>query len=58
MSIVACFLCLFQCLSFRCSELTPNDVAIIREVYDSDNSEELFQMELERALQVGEVCHL
>ncbi len=34
------------------SELGPKDVAIIREVYDSDDSDEIFKMELERALQV------
>lgn len=27
-------------------------MAVIREVYDSDNSEDMFRMELERALQV------
>ena len=34
------------------SELEPSNTAIIREVYDSDNAQELFEMELERALQV------
>ena len=38
-------------LLFR-SDLSPSDVAIIREVYDNDNSEDIFQMELEKALQV------
>ena len=33
-------------------ELAPSDTAVIREVYDSDNAQELFEMELERALQV------
>ena len=36
-------------------ELGPSDTAIIREVYDSDNAPEIFEMELERALQVTEV---
>ena len=33
-------------------ELGPSDTAVIREVYDSDNASEIFEMELERALQV------
>ena len=36
-------------------ELEPSDIAVIREVYDSDNAQELFEMELERALQVIEI---
>lgn len=27
-------------------------MAVVREVYDSDNSEDMFRMELERALEV------
>lgn len=38
-------------------ELGPSDTAIIREVYDSDNAPEIFEMELERALQVTEVTN-
>ena len=34
-------------------ELGPSDTAVIREVYDSDNASEIFEMELERALQVS-----
>ncbi len=34
-------------------QLSPSDVAVVREVYDGDNSEDIFRMELERALQVG-----
>lgn len=40
-------------LIFSYSDLSPRDVAVIREVYDNDNCEEIFQMELEKALQVG-----
>ncbi|XP_044743294.1 transmembrane protein 11-A, mitochondrial [Chrysoperla carnea] len=32
------------------AELHPSNVALIREVYDSDNAQETFEMELERAL--------
>ena len=28
-------------------------MAVVREVYDSDNSEDMFRMELERALEVS-----
>lgn len=35
------------------SDLHPDDVAVIREVYDSENAEEVFEMQLERALQAG-----
>lgn len=35
------------------SELEAGDTAIIKEVYDSENAQEIFQIELERALQVG-----
>ena len=31
------------------------DLAVIKEVYDSDNAQDLFEIELERALQAG--CH-
>ena len=31
------------------------DVAVIREIYDGENAQELFEIELERALQAG--CH-
>ena len=34
-------------------QLSSTDVAVVREVYDSDNSEDIFRMELERALEVG-----
>ncbi|XP_075220394.1 transmembrane protein Pmi isoform X2 [Lycorma delicatula] len=34
-------------------ELNPKDVAIIREVYDSENAHEAFGDELERALEAG-----
>ena len=37
------------------TELGPSDVAVIREVYDSDNAQELFEMELERALEVNQL---
>ena len=30
-------------------------MAVVREVYDSDNSEDIFRMELERALEVGNI---
>jgi len=33
--------------------LGPRDVAVVREIYDGDDSEEIFRMELERALDVG-----
>ena len=33
-------------------QLNSTDVAVVREVYDSDNSEDMFRMELERALEV------
>lgn len=39
--------------NFSCSELSPSDVAVIREVYESDNSEDIFRIELERAIEVG-----
>ena len=32
-------------------------MAVVREVYDSDNSEDIFRMELERALEVGNIKH-
>ena len=35
------------------SELGPKDVAVVREVYDGDDSEDIFRAELERALEVG-----
>jgi hypothetical protein len=34
-------------------KLDPSKVAIIREVYDSENSHETFELELERALEAG-----
>lgn len=34
-------------------ELDPSKVAIIREVYDTDNAHETFELELERALEAG-----
>ena len=34
-------------------ELGPPNTAVIREVYDSDNAQQLFEIELERALQVS-----
>jgi hypothetical protein len=34
------------------SELEPEDTAVIKEVYDSENAQEIFEIELERALQV------
>lgn len=34
-------------------ELDPSKVAIIREVYDNENSHETFELELERALEAG-----
>ena len=33
--------------------MDPSKVAIIREVYDSENSHETFELELERALEAG-----
>lgn len=35
------------------SELSSTDVAVIREVYDGDNAQDLFEIELEKALQAG-----
>lgn len=35
------------------SDLKPSSVAIIREVYDSENAHIKFEMELERALEAG-----
>ena len=39
---------------YRCffSEADSEDLVVIREVYDSDNAQEIFEMELERAIQV------
>ena len=34
------------------SEADSEDLVVIREVYDSDNAQEIFEMELERAIQV------
>lgn len=34
-------------------ELDPSKVSIIREVYDTDNAHETFELELERALEAG-----
>ena len=33
-------------------------MAVVREVYDSDNSEDIFRMELERALEVGNMLQV
>lgn len=42
------------CLIFAfCREYYPSDIAIIREVYDSENAHEAFCEELERALEAG-----
>ncbi|PSN41083.1 Transmembrane protein 11 [Blattella germanica] len=35
------------------SQLDPSQIAIIREVYDSENAHETFELELERALDAG-----
>jgi len=35
------------------SEADSEDLVVIREVYDSDNAQEIFEMELERAIQSG-----
>ena len=35
------------------SELEPGDTAVIKEIYDSENAQEIFEIELERALQVN-----
>ena len=37
------------------SEADSEDLVVIREVYDSDNAQEIFEMELERAIQVWQV---
>jgi hypothetical protein len=34
-------------------DLDPSKIAIIREVYDSENAHETFELELERALEAG-----
>ena len=39
-------------------QLSSTDVAVVREVYDSDNSEDIFRMELERALEVGNILQV
>ena len=39
-------------LSLFFSEADSEDLVVIREVYDSDNAQEIFEMELERAIQV------
>jgi hypothetical protein len=42
-------------LKIKCSiysELEPGDAAVIKEIYDSENAQEIFAIELERALQV------
>lgn len=41
------------CHAKRFSQLKPSSVAIIREVYDSENANIKFEMELERALEAG-----
>ena len=40
-------------LEFDLSELEPGDTAVIKEIYDSENAQEIFEIELERALQVN-----
>ena len=43
------------------SEADSEDLVVIREVYDSDNAQEIFEMELERAIQVWQqnlLCYL
>ena len=37
------------------SELEPGDTAVIKEIYDSENAQEIFEIELERALQVNHI---
>ena len=39
-------------ITFFFSELEPGDTAVIKEIYDSENAQEIFEIELERALQV------
>ena len=34
------------------SQSEAEDLVVIREVYDSDNAQEIFELELEKALQV------
>ena len=44
----------YNCLHLFCDrQLDPSQVAIIREVYDSENAHETFELELERALEAG-----
>ncbi|XP_067013405.2 transmembrane protein 11 homolog, mitochondrial [Anabrus simplex] len=35
------------------SDMGPDDIAIIREVYDNENAHEAFELELEKALEAG-----
>lgn len=40
-------------LSILCRIINQEDTAIIREVYDNDNSQEMFEQELDNALEAG-----
>lgn len=39
--------------SILCRIINQEDTAIIREVYDNDNSQEMFEQELDNALEAG-----
>ena len=49
----SCQIFLILVLEFDLSELEPGDTAVIKEIYDSENAQEIFEIELERALQVN-----
>ena len=49
----SCQILLILVLEFDLSELEPGDTAVIKEIYDSENAQEIFEIELERALQVN-----
>ena len=37
--------------------ISEEDLIVIREIYDSENAQEIFEIELERAIQVSIICH-
>jgi len=41
------------CICSVCRIINQEDTAIIREVYDNDNSQEMFEQELDNALEAG-----
>lgn len=42
-----------ECICSVCRIINQEDTAIIREVYDNDNSQEMFEQELDNALEAG-----